>query len=237
MGTGSQADPARGRRIKTAEVPDHGIVEAGADGGDEAVGPGGEMAGLEDDVRVGVGGGEFLEEVDARVVRHGGVGAQDLVPVFGGAEGGVGVVVGVVVFGGEGAGPEGLVGWAGDEFLVVVAGGEAEPVEGCLGGWVKGVSLRRVSWTRPECLKERQGGKEGLTRCPCAGLAKAEDLHWHFAGRPILFRLCHSRGWSNGLEKIVVWNIRRKALFRSLQNRLILYICGRDMVQDPLEYL
>ena len=48
----------------------------------------------------------------------------------------------VVIFGGEGAGPEGLVFWAGDEFLVVVAGREAEALEGCLGGCVGEVSLR-----------------------------------------------------------------------------------------------
>ena len=56
-----------------------------------------------------------------------------------------------VVFGGEGAGPESLVFRAGDEFLVVVAGGEAEALEGCFGRCEENVSLggRQMGAYRP----------------------------------------------------------------------------------------
>ena len=57
----------------------------------------------------------------------------------------------VVIFGGEGAGPEGLVFRAGDEILVVVAGGEAEALEGCFGRCQENVSLggRQMGLDRP----------------------------------------------------------------------------------------
>ena len=132
-----QADPPRSRPIKAIKILDHGIIEAFAYGIYEAIGPGIEIAGLQDDFCIRVRGQEFFEKVDAGLVRHGGVGAEDLVPVlWSGGEGDV-----VVVFGGEGAGPEGLVFRAGDEFLVVVAGGEAKALEGCLDGCREVVSL------------------------------------------------------------------------------------------------
>lgn len=61
----------------------------------------------------------------------------------------------VVIFGGEGAGPEGLVFRAGNEFLVVVAGGGAEALEGCLRGCEERVSSR--GWQIGEVIKIEVG--------------------------------------------------------------------------------